>query len=133
MGATGSPRGGSDRAVQAGARAGAGAAQGFGGRGRLDATAPPGLARWEAPRVDTLQEGPPVSRAAWQVPRPGAPRAGVRVAPPAGQRVGAWGPPTGQDVWEAPAWPRGARAPQKGRLFWKCDMASLPEAYCGEF
>ena len=22
---------------------------------------------------------------------------------------------------------------QKGRLFWKCDMASLPEAYCGEF
>jgi hypothetical protein len=27
----------------------------------------------------------------------------------------------------------GLGGPQQGRLLWKCDLASLPEAYGGEF
>jgi hypothetical protein len=99
-----------DRAGQAVAMARAGDDQGLGVLCMLDDNAPQGLASFEAPQGDTLEDGTQVSRGPGQEPRPDDPRRCVRVEPTAGNPLVSWATPKAEAVLEATEWLRGYRA-----------------------
>jgi hypothetical protein len=105
-GATGSPLLVIDRAVHAVALARAFDAQGLGVLCMLDDNEPQGLERFEAPQVDTLQEGRRVDGGPWKTPRPPDPRHIGIVEPAEGKTLGYWATPKVEAVLAATAWPR---------------------------
>jgi hypothetical protein len=101
---------GMDRAVHAVALAGACDAQGWGFLCMLDDHAYAGRESFEVTAVDSLADGPQVSRGPWTGPRPDEPRHGVSGEPVAGPTVVSWGTPPINAPGETTPWPRVSRA-----------------------
>jgi len=104
--ATGSTRCVIDRAVNAGALAGAFDAQGLGVLCMLDDNEHAGVESFEATVMDTLEDGTKVESGPWKARRPDDPRHCVIVAPAEGKTLVYWGIPPVQKTLEPTAWPR---------------------------
>ena len=95
-----------DRAVNSVALACAFAAQGLGLLCMLDDNEHAGLESFEAPLVDTLEDGTKVYSGPWQERRPDDPRHFVIVAPTEGKTLVYWGTPQVKEALETSQWPR---------------------------